>query len=48
MEVPPTGNRTRVSGITINRTPEVKMVEDWDNRDTVDLKCQLGLIPEPR
>lgn len=47
MGVPPTGNWTRVAGITISRIPEVKMVEDLDNRDMLGLMRQLGVIREP-
>jgi steroid delta-isomerase-like uncharacterized protein len=47
MGIPPTGNQTSVSGITISRVSEGKLVEDWNNWDTLGLMRQLGVIPEP-
>ena len=47
MGIPATGNRTGVSGITISRLSEGKLVEDWNNWDTLGLMRQLGVIPEP-
>jgi steroid delta-isomerase-like uncharacterized protein len=47
MGIPATGNRTRVSGITISRISEGNLVEDWNNWDTLGLMRQLGVIPEP-
>jgi steroid delta-isomerase-like uncharacterized protein len=47
MGMPATGNRTGVSGITISRVSEDKLVEDWNNWDTLGLMRQLGVIPEP-
>jgi steroid delta-isomerase-like uncharacterized protein len=47
MGIPPTGNRTGVSGITISRISEGKLVEDWNNWDTLGLMRQLGVVPEP-
>ena len=47
MGIPATGNRTRVSGITISRISESNLVEDWNNWDTLGLMRQLGVIPEP-
>ena len=47
MGIPATGNRTGVSGITISRISEGKLVEDWNNWDTLGLMRQLGVIPEP-
>ena len=46
MGIPPTGNRTGVSGITISRITEGKLVEDWNSWDTLGLMRQLGIIPE--
>jgi steroid delta-isomerase-like uncharacterized protein len=47
MGIPATGNQTGVSGITISRVSEGKLVEDWNNWDTLGLMRQLGVIPEP-
>jgi steroid delta-isomerase-like uncharacterized protein len=46
MGIPATGNRTGVSGFTISRISEGKLVEDWNNWDTLGLMRQLGVIPE--
>jgi predicted ester cyclase len=43
---PPTGNRVEVTGITIERFSEGKIVEDWTNFDALGLMQQLGLVPE--
>lgn len=47
MGIPPTGNRTGVSGITISRISEGRLVEDWNIWDTLGLMRQLDVIPEP-
>jgi predicted ester cyclase len=43
---PPTGNRIEVTGITIERFSDGKIVEDWTNFDALGLMQQLGLVPE--
>jgi predicted ester cyclase len=43
---PPTGNRYEVTGITIQRFAEGKIVEDWTVFDALGMMQQLGLIPE--
>jgi predicted ester cyclase len=43
---PPTGNRIEVTGITIERFAEGKVVEDWTNFDALGLMQQLGLVSE--
>jgi predicted ester cyclase len=43
---PPTGNRMEITGITIERFADGKIVEDWTNFDALGLMQQLGLIPE--
>src|SRR5215211_5401413 len=43
---PPTGNQFEVSGITIEKLSDGKIVEDWTNFDAMGLLRQLGLIPE--
>jgi predicted ester cyclase len=44
---PPTGKRMEMTGITINRVSEGKIVEAWTNADALGMMQQLGLIPEP-
>jgi steroid delta-isomerase-like uncharacterized protein len=43
---PATGNRFEITGITIERFSESKIVEDWTNFDALGLMQQLGLVPE--
>ena len=43
---PPTGRRVEVTGITIERFSQGKIVEDWTNFDALGLMQQLGLVPE--
>ena len=43
--VPPTGKRLRVSGISIYRLAEGKIVEHWEEGDRLGLLQQLGVIP---
>ncbi len=43
---PPTGNRIEVTGITIQRFAEGKIVEDWTIFDALGMMRQLGMIPE--
>jgi steroid delta-isomerase-like uncharacterized protein len=43
---PPTGERMEITGITIKRLSEGKIVEAWTNFDTLGMMQQLGLIPE--
>jgi predicted ester cyclase len=35
-----------VSGVTISRISEGKLVEDWNNWDTLGLMRQIGAIPQ--
>ena len=44
---PATGNRMEVTGITIERFANGKIVEDWSIFDALGMMQQLGLIPEP-
>src|SRR5215203_1646222 len=44
---PPTGNRMEITGITIERFAEGKIVEDWTNFDALGLMRQLGLMEQP-
>ena len=36
-----------ITGISIERLSEGKVVEGWDNYDTVGMMQQLGFIPSP-
>ena len=44
---PPTGNRMEITGISIERISEGKVVESWDNYDALGMMQQLGHIPSP-
>ncbi len=44
---PPTGKRMEITGITILRLSEGKIVEVWTNFDALGMMQQLGMIPEP-
>jgi steroid delta-isomerase-like uncharacterized protein len=43
---PATGNRIEITGITIDRLVDGKIVEEWTNYDALSLLQQIGLIPE--
>jgi predicted ester cyclase len=43
---PPTGKRMEITGITIKRVSEGKIVEAWTNFDALGMMQQLGRIPE--
>jgi steroid delta-isomerase-like uncharacterized protein len=43
---PPTGKRMEITGITIKRLSDGKIVEAWTNFDALGMMQQLGLIPE--
>ena len=44
--VAPTGKQVTVSGITIDRYVEGRLIESWTNWDTLGLLQQLGAIPD--
>jgi len=46
--MPPSGKRSTVTGITIDRYQNGKAVESWTNWDTLGMLQQLGVIPEPQ
>jgi len=46
-DIPPTGKRSNVTGITISRIAGGKVVEEWHNWDTLGMMQQLGLAPAP-
>jgi steroid delta-isomerase-like uncharacterized protein len=43
---PPTGKRMEITGITIERFADGKIVEDWTNFDALGMMQQLGLVPQ--
>jgi len=42
----PTGRRVSVTGIWISRLRDGKIVETWDNWDTLGMLQQLGIVPQ--
>jgi len=44
---PATGNRVEITGITIERIADGKIVEDWTSYDALGLMQQIGLLPKP-
>jgi steroid delta-isomerase-like uncharacterized protein len=47
MGIAPTGKRVTVTGMTINRIENGKIVETWNNFDALGQLQQLGVIPAP-
>jgi len=47
MGIAPTGNQVTVTGITIHRIEEDKIVEEWENWDALGLMQQIGAVPSP-
>jgi len=47
MGIPPTGKKATVTGISIDRIADGKIVEEWENFDELGMMQQLGLIPMP-
>lgn len=45
--MPPTGKQGCVTGITISRIADGKLIEAWSNPDELGLMQQLGAIPRP-
>jgi steroid delta-isomerase-like uncharacterized protein len=45
--IAPTGKEATVTGITISRLADGKIVEEWTNWDTLGLLVQLGAVPQP-
>jgi steroid delta-isomerase-like uncharacterized protein len=44
--IAPTGKQVTISGVTIARFTNGKMVEGWVNWDALGLRQQLGIVPE--
>ena len=47
MGIAPTGNRITITGITIHRIADAKIVEEWSNWDALGLMQQIGAAPSP-
>ena len=47
MGILPTGRRSEISGITINRFSGGRIAEDWYQSDDLGMLQQLGVIPSP-
>lgn len=45
--VPPTGRTVVVSGMSIERVAEGRIVEGWNENDALGLLQQLGVVPPP-
>jgi predicted ester cyclase len=46
MDIAPTGKQVKVSGLTISRLANGKVIEDYTNWDTFGMMQQLGVVPE--
>jgi len=47
MGIEPTGNRVRITGMTIDRIADGQIAETWDIYDALGMMQQLGAIPSP-
>jgi steroid delta-isomerase-like uncharacterized protein len=47
MSIAPTGYQVTITGITIHRIEEGKIVEEWENFDALGMMQQIGAIPSP-
>ena len=47
MGIAPTGNEVAITGITIHRIEDAKIVEEWSNWDALGLMQQIGAVPSP-
>ncbi|GAC1512971.1 MAG: ester cyclase [Chloroflexota bacterium] len=43
--IPATGKKAEVTGMSISRLVDGKIVEEWTNTDTLGLMQQLGVLP---
>jgi predicted ester cyclase len=46
MDIAPTGKQVEISGLTISRLANGKVVEGYVNWDTFGMMQQLGIVPE--
>ena len=44
MGVPPTGNKVTVTGMTISRAANGKLVETWASYDAMGMLQQIGVV----
>src|ERR671921_272666 len=47
MGIAPTGNQVAITGITIHRIEDGKIVEEWENWDALGLMQHIGAVPSP-
>ena len=47
MGIAPTGNEVAITGLTIHRIEEGKIVEEWENWGALGLMQQIGAVPAP-
>ena len=47
MGIAPTSNQVTITGITIHRIEEGKIVEEWENWDALGPMQQIGAVPFP-
>jgi steroid delta-isomerase-like uncharacterized protein len=47
MGIAPTGNQVTMTGITMHRIEDTKIVEEWSNWDALGLMHQIGAVPSP-
>ncbi len=47
MGIAPTGKQVTVTGISIQRIANGKIVEEWSNYDMLGMLQQLGVVPMP-
>ena len=45
MGIAPTGSQVTITGITIHRIEDTKIVEEWSNWDALGLMHQIGAVP---
>lgn len=45
MGITPTGKRVTITGISIHRIASGKIVEEWQEWDSLGLMQQLGVVP---
>ena len=46
MGIPPTGKQVKVTGLTISRLANGKVVEEWTTWDTLGMLQKLGVVPQ--
>ena len=47
MGIAPTGKQVTMTGITIHRIEDTKIVEEWSTWDALGLMQQIGAVPSP-